>query len=134
MPSSTHPIVTLRELQTQLNDGKVSSVELSQDYLARINNSTLNSFISVNSEQALAVAAKQDAIRASGDIAPLNGLPIAHKDIFCIDGWRTTCGSKILENFIAPYTATVVKKLNNAWPLFYLFILVLFIITSLELR
>lgn len=114
MPSSTHPIVTLRELQTQLNDGKVSSVELSQDYLARINNSTLNSFISVNSEQALAVAAKQDAIRASGDIAPLNGLPIAHKDIFCIDGWRTTCGSKILENFIAPYTATVVKKLNNA--------------------
>ena len=114
MPSSTHPITTLRELQTQLNDGKVSSVELSQEYLARINTSTFNAFISVNSEQALDVAAKQDAARSHGNNAPLSGLPIAHKDIFCIDGWRTTCGSKMLENFVAPYTATVVEKLNNA--------------------
>lgn len=107
-------ITTLRQLADKLNAGEISSVELTQDYLHRIADSKLNAFISTDSEMSLAQAAQADQARADGLSKPLLGIPVAQKDIFCIDGTKTTCGSKILENFVAPYTATVVKKLNQA--------------------
>ncbi|WP_425455477.1 Asp-tRNA(Asn)/Glu-tRNA(Gln) amidotransferase subunit GatA [Arenicella xantha] len=95
-----------------LASGKTSSVELTQDYLSRIKNSNHNAFISIDAEQSLAEAAAADDLRGQQKTSPLLGLPIAQKDIFCIDGTQTTCGSKMLEGFIAPYTATVVDKLK----------------------
>lgn len=106
-------ITTLAQLSANLTAGKVSSAELTQDYLQRIDASNHNAFISVDQELALARANKADAKRASGDNSPLLGVPIAQKDIFCIDGTQTTCGSKILENFVAPYTATVVNNMHE---------------------
>ncbi len=107
-------IKTIKQHLADLKHGQVSSVELTSDYLARIASSKLNAFISVNPETALADAKRADEERAAGSDKPLLGLPIAHKDIFCIDGTRTTCGSKMLENFTAPYTATVVNRLSDA--------------------
>lgn len=106
-------IKTLAQHAADLSAAKVSSVELTQDYLARINQSNHNAFISVNSELALSQAADADSKRANGDNSSLLGVPVAQKDIFCIDGTQTTCGSKILEGFIAPYTATVVDNMQN---------------------
>ena len=106
-------ITTLAELSADLKDGKRSSVEITQDYLNRIEQSSHNAFISVNSELALNQAKAADAKRAKGDASPMLGIPVAQKDIFCIDGTQTTCGSKILENFIAPYTATVVDNMQR---------------------
>jgi len=106
-------ITTLADLAADLSAGKTSSVEITQDYISRIENSNHNAFISINSEQALEQAKLADEKRANGEKQPLLGLPIAQKDIFCIEGTQTTCGSKILENFIAPYTATVVEKMHN---------------------
>ena len=106
-------ITTLAELSADLKSGKASSVEITQEYLTRINNSTHNAFISVNSELALDQAHKADQLRTGGKDSILLGLPVAQKDIFCIDGTQTTCGSKILENFIAPYTATVVENMHQ---------------------
>ncbi|MFT5571226.1 MAG: aspartyl-tRNA(Asn)/glutamyl-tRNA(Gln) amidotransferase subunit A [Cryomorphaceae bacterium] len=106
-------IDTLASLAADLDKSKISSVELTQDYLERIKQSKLNAFISLNAEQALASAEQADVLRAKGEKSPLLGIPIAQKDIFCIDGIRTTCGSKILENFIAPYTATVVDNMHR---------------------
>lgn len=106
-------ITTLAELSANLNDGKTSSVEITQDYLTRIENSTHNAFISVNAELAISQAKKADQQRANGEASPLLGVPVAQKDIFCIDGTQTTCGSKILEGFIAPYTATVVENMQQ---------------------
>ena len=94
-------ITTLAELSANLNDGKTSSVEITKDYLTRIENSTHNAFISVNAELAISQAKKADQQRANGEASPLLGVPVAQKDIFCIDGTQTTCGSKILEGFIA---------------------------------
>jgi aspartyl-tRNA(Asn)/glutamyl-tRNA(Gln) amidotransferase subunit A len=105
-------ITTLVQLAADLDSGKRSSVEITQDYLARIKQSEHNAFISVNEELALNQARAADQKRASGDRSALLGVPVAQKDIFCIDGTRTTCGSKILENFIAPYTATVVENMQ----------------------
>jgi aspartyl-tRNA(Asn)/glutamyl-tRNA(Gln) amidotransferase subunit A len=107
-------ILTLTQHAKDLADGKISSVELTQDYLQRIAESNLNAFISVDAEASLAEASNADQRRANGDKSYLLGIPIAQKDIFCIDGWRTTCGSKILENCIAPYTATVVSNMQTA--------------------
>jgi len=106
-------ITTLADIAADLSTGKASSVEITQDYLSRIESSNHNAFISVNTEFALEQAKQADEKRANGHHKPLLGVPIAQKDIFCIEGTQTTCGSKILENFIAPYTATVVEKMHN---------------------
>ena len=107
-------IRTLAQLSADLHAGNFSSVELCTDYLQRIASSEHNAFISIDEELTLQQAAKADQDRALGTESALLGIPIAQKDIFCIDGRRTTCGSKILENFIAPYTATVIDNLHTA--------------------
>jgi aspartyl-tRNA(Asn)/glutamyl-tRNA(Gln) amidotransferase subunit A len=93
-----------------------SSVELTRLFLERIEASqpTLNAFISVTRDEALQAAQAADRALASGTAAPLTGVPIAHKDIFCTQGVKTTCGSRMLESFVAPYDATVVAKLKAA--------------------
>ena len=106
-------ITTLAEISADLSSGKASSVELTQEYLTRIKNSKHNAFISVNDELALSQAKRADEQRGNGENTPLLGVPVAQKDIFCIDGTQTTCGSKILEGFIAPYTATVVENMHQ---------------------
>lgn len=92
----------------------MSSVELATHYLDRIErlNPSLNALITVDRAKTLADAQAADARLAAGNAGPLTGLPIAHKDLFCAEGWRTTCGSKMLENFVAPYDATVIRKLH----------------------
>ena len=107
---------TLTQLARALADGEVSSRELTQTLLGRIErlDGRLNSFISITQEQALAAADAADALRAKGQAGPLTGLPLALKDIFCTNGVKTSCGSKMLDNFIAPYDACVVEKLKAA--------------------
>ena len=107
---------TLAQLSAGLKAGEYSSVELTQHFLSRIEqfDSTLNSFITVTPEQALEQAKTADVRRAAGDASDLTGIPIAHKDIFCTQGVRTSCASKMLDNFISPYDATVVTKLAEA--------------------
>ncbi|NNC98815.1 MAG: Asp-tRNA(Asn)/Glu-tRNA(Gln) amidotransferase subunit GatA [Gammaproteobacteria bacterium] len=105
---------TLAQLSADLGSGKISSVELVRDYLGRIAESGHNAFISSNADLALEQAKQADKRRGDGDSSALLGIPIAHKDIFCVDGMLTTAGSKILENFIAPYTATVVENMHEA--------------------
>lgn len=106
-------ITTLAQLSADLDSKNVSSVEITTDYLKRINESDHNAFISIDSDASLAQATRADQLRANGSVKALTGVPIAQKDIFCIEGTQTTCGSKILENFIAPYTATVVKNMHE---------------------
>ena len=107
---------TLTELSDLMQSKAVSSVELTRHFLDRIkkHDGDLNSFITITEEQALAQAGKADELIASGNAGPLTGLPIAHKDIFCTRGIKTSCGSRMLDNFNAPYDATVVEKLANA--------------------
>lgn len=107
---------TLAELSRLLNTGKISSVELTNQYLARAerHNPLLNCYINTTPELALTQAATADQRISKQQHGPLTGIPIAHKDIFCLDGTRTSCGSKMLDNFIAPYNATVVERLNEA--------------------
>jgi aspartyl-tRNA(Asn)/glutamyl-tRNA(Gln) amidotransferase subunit A len=104
---------TLTELKAGLANRDFSSRELTEHFLARIQqyDGDLNSFVTVTDTQALAQADAADAAIAAGKAGLLTGLPIAHKDIFCTEGVRTSCGSKMLDNFIAPYTATVVEKM-----------------------
>jgi aspartyl-tRNA(Asn)/glutamyl-tRNA(Gln) amidotransferase subunit A len=107
---------TIKELAAGLRSGEFTSVELTRAFLDRIKkfDGELNSFISLCEEQALAQAAEADKRIAAGEQNPLTGIPIAHKDIFCTDGVRTSCASKMLDKFIAPYNATVVEKLAEA--------------------
>lgn len=107
---------TLAELSADLAAGHYSSVELTQHFLDRIAKyePTLNSFITVTPEYALKQAHAADAARAAGTAGVLSGIPYAHKDIFCTDGVKTTCASKMLDNFIAPYDATITTKLHDA--------------------
>lgn len=107
---------TLKQLADALAARQISSVELTRLYLDRIKrfDPQLNSFITVTEEQALTQAAAADATRAAGNAGALTGIPIAHKDIFCTLGVKTSCASKMLDNFIAPYDATVVEKMNAA--------------------
>lgn len=99
-----------------LHDKQFSSVELTQHYLDRIQqyDGAINSYVSVTAEAALAAAKLADEQIARGDAGPLTGLPIAQKDIFCTSGIKTSCGSKMLDNFNAPYDATIISKMNNA--------------------
>ena len=111
---------SLRELSAALAAKKVSAVELATLFLDRIErlNPDLNAFIALDRDQTLAQAQAADAARRVGAgapaISPLCGIPLAHKDIFCTKGWRTSCGSKMLENFVSPYDAHVVEKLAGA--------------------
>jgi aspartyl-tRNA(Asn)/glutamyl-tRNA(Gln) amidotransferase subunit A len=108
--------LTLAELNEGLRARRFSSVELARHYLARIErfNPALNAFITVTAEQALAAAQKADQVLAAGEAQPLTGLPLVHKDLFCTDGVLTTCGSRMLSNFVAPYDASVVERLSQA--------------------
>ena len=107
---------TIAQLSAGLAAGEFSSEELTRAFLARVErfNPRLNAFITVTAEAALARARAADERRQRGEAGPLTGIPIAHKDIFCTDGVRTSCGSRMLDRFIAPYDATVVEKLNAA--------------------
>ena len=107
---------TLAELSAMLESGEVSSVELTQSYIDRIKqlDPQLNSFITVTEQQALEQAKAADQQRTAGKAGPLTGVPIAHKDIFCTLDVKTSCGSKMLDNFEAPYNATVVEKMTAA--------------------
>jgi aspartyl-tRNA(Asn)/glutamyl-tRNA(Gln) amidotransferase subunit A len=107
---------TLAELARGLAAGDFSSRELTTSLLERIKrlDPALNSFITVTDEQALKEADAADALRHKGEAGILSGLPLAYKDIFCTEGVRTSAGSKMLDNFIAPYNATVVEKLKHA--------------------
>jgi aspartyl-tRNA(Asn)/glutamyl-tRNA(Gln) amidotransferase subunit A len=107
---------SLRELRQLLATKQVSSVELAQHFLdrAKSHNTTLNAFITIDEAKTLEQAKAADVRLAAGDTGTLLGLPVAHKDLFCAQGWRTTCGSKILSNFIAPYDAHVIELCNRA--------------------
>jgi len=107
---------TLAQLADDLRARRVSATELAKHYLGRIERlgKELNAFITVTAEQALAQAAVADRRLASGDATPLTGIPLAHKDIFCTTGVKTSCGSRMLDNFVSPYDATIVERLANA--------------------
>lgn len=107
---------TLAELKTGLANQEYSSVELTQHYLDRIKrlDGNYNSFITVTEKQAIEQAKAADTLLANGKASALTGIPIAHKDIFCTAGVKTSCGSKMLDNFVPPYNATVVEKFNQA--------------------
>ena len=105
---------TLQELSRLLRGKQISAVELARHFLARIRQSDLNAFLHVDEELTLAQAADADANIAFNDVTPLTGIPIAHKDIFVTQGWRSTAGSKMLENYVSPFDATVVTKLRDA--------------------
>ena len=111
---------TLKELAAELAAKRASSVEVTHFFLNRINSlgKTLNAFISVDNERSLAGARAADALRAKGLAGPLTGIPIAHKDIFCAQGWLTTCASKILSNFVAPYDAHAIELFNRVGAVF----------------
>ena len=106
---------SLKQLGNLLKTKQVSSVELTQTFLSRIQtyNPTINAYISVDEEKSLAQANAADAKIAQGTQAALTGIPIAQKDIFCAKGWKTTCGSKMLANFVAPYDAHVISQFDN---------------------
>lgn len=107
---------SIAQLATRLRRGDLTSTELTRHYLARIErlDSRLNSYISLDPGGALAAAADADARLRRGEGGPLTGIPIAHKDIFCTKGLKTSCGSRMLDNFTAPYDATVVTRLRQA--------------------
>lgn len=108
--------LTVARLSAGLRNGEFSSEELTRESLVRIEatNPRLNAFITVTGEAALVAARAADKKLAGGDAGPLTGIPLAHKDIFCTAGALTTCGSRMLANFVSPYDATVVSKLADA--------------------
>ena len=107
---------TVAEISAALAAGDISSLEITQAYLDRIAtlNGELNAFITVCEDSALQQAKAADKARANGFDSPLLGIPLAHKDIFCTKDILTTCGSRMLHNFVSPYNATVVERFNNA--------------------
>lgn len=107
------PTYTLKQASELLQNKKISAVELATEYLNAIDaqNPALNAYITLDKNKTLAEAQAADARLAQGNAHALTGVPIAYKDIFCQTGWRTACASKMLDNFVAPYTATVVQNL-----------------------
>lgn len=107
---------TIAELSRELHSGSISSVELTRHFLSRIrqHGDTLNAVITVTEEQALEEARAADERMAAGKAGVLTGIPLLHKDLFCTRGVRTSCGSRMLDNFIAPYDATVVERMRSA--------------------
>ena len=107
---------SLAELRAGLAAGEFTSVDVTESLLARIaaDDGKLNALITVTGEEALAAAQRADGERAAGRPGALCGLPLIHKDIFCTRGVRTSCGSKMLDNFISPYDATIVERLAGA--------------------
>jgi aspartyl-tRNA(Asn)/glutamyl-tRNA(Gln) amidotransferase subunit A len=108
--------LTIAEISAGLRARRFSSVELTRKFLERIErlNDGLNAFLTVTSKEALEAARRADEALQAGSGGPLTGVPLAHKDIFCTEGIRTSCGSKMLDNFISPYDATVVERLKKA--------------------
>lgn len=108
--------LSVAQLVDGLQSKQFSSVELTDHFLKRIEklDSKINSFITVDGDNARAAARNADEQRANGDDRPLLGVPMAHKDIFCTEGVLTTCGSKMLYNFVSPYDATIVKNIRDA--------------------
>ncbi|WP_028989015.1 Asp-tRNA(Asn)/Glu-tRNA(Gln) amidotransferase subunit GatA [Thermithiobacillus tepidarius DSM 3134] len=108
--------LTLTEMAAGLAERRFSSRELTDALLARIDavNPGLNAYITVTAETARQAAQAADTRRAAGESSPLLGVPIAHKDIFCTEGVRTTCASRMLADFVSPYDATVVGRLKAA--------------------
>ena len=102
---------SLKELSQRLSEKKISSVDLTRAYLDRIesHNPTVNAMITVDPDASLAQARAADERIARGDAHALTGIPIAHKDLWCAKGWRTTCGSRMLEDFVSPYDAHVMS-------------------------
>ncbi len=111
---------SLTELRAALDARRVSSVELARAFLARIDRlgARLNAFITVDPERTLAQARAADERIARGAAAPLTGIPVAHKDIFCARGWRTTCASHMLADFVSPYDARVIEAFDEAGAVF----------------
>ncbi len=107
---------SLSELAAGIAAGDFTSVELTRALLERVaeHGEKLNAFVTVTADLALAAAEAADAVRAAGEGGALNGVPIVHKDIFCTRGVRTSCGSKMLDNFVSPYDATIVERLASA--------------------
>lgn len=107
---------SLKQLSLLLSEKKISSAELAGEFLARIKalNPDLNAFITVDEEKSLKQAQAADKMIASGQFTALTGIPVAQKDMFCTKGWLTTCGSKMLSNFVSPYDAAVVNQLDRA--------------------
>ncbi len=107
---------TLKQCSDLLQSKQASASELAQEYLAAIaeGNTSLNAYITLDKERTIAEAKAADTLLAQGSATALTGVPIAYKDIFCQQGWRSSCSSKMLDNFIAPYTATVVQNLLDA--------------------
>ena len=105
---------TLKELSALLHARKISATELASLFLSRIKESDLNAFLHVDERLTLQQAADADRRIAQGDTTPLTGIPIAHKDIFVTQGWRSTAGSKMLENYTSPFDATVVEQFATA--------------------
>ena len=108
--------LSLKQLSAALRSREFSSVDLTQYFLSRAQtlNPTLNAFITLNAEASLAQAKAADVRLLNGQGQALTGIPVAHKDIFCTKGWLTTCGSKMLHNFVSPYDAHVIEQFNNA--------------------
>lgn len=107
---------TIKSIRQGLAERRFSSLEITQDYLSRIarHNANMNCFITVTEELALTQARAADESIALGTHHALTGIPIAHKDIYCTDGIKTSCGSNMLDNFISPYDATVIDKFKHA--------------------
>ncbi len=107
---------TLAQLADDLRSRRCSSYELTTHFLARIerHDPSMNAFVTVTADHALADARAADERRSRGDAGPLDGLPLAHKDIFCTEGVKTSCGSRMLDNFLSPYDATLVARLKDA--------------------
>ena len=106
---------TLKQAGDMLKSKQISATELAQEYLAAIEagNPAINAYITLDKAATLIEAAAADARIAAGHATALTGVPIAYKDIFCQQGWKSACASKMLDNFVSPYTATVVQNLLN---------------------